>query len=96
MARIIYVTVRVVTDASTTNICTAIVTALEKRGAVATVSDVGDTAPNGLHITDWRLVWSPEGREIARVSAPSARAAIRKAPFPYRKFKGEIYAEEIK
>lgn len=43
----------------------------------------------------WRLVWSPEGREIARVQALTARAAIRKAPKPYRKYLGEIYAEEI-
>ncbi len=41
----------------------------------------------------WRLVWSPEGREIARVWASTARLAIRQAPLPYRRFKGEIYAE---
>jgi hypothetical protein len=43
----------------------------------------------------YRLVWSPEGREIARVYARSARAAIRKAPKPYRRYVGEIYAEVI-
>lgn len=43
----------------------------------------------------YRLVWSPEGREIARVEAISKRAAIRKAPQPYRCYLGEIYAEEV-
>lgn len=42
----------------------------------------------------WDLYWSPEGKRIAcRVQAPSMRAAIRKAPMPYRKYKGEIYAQ---
>ncbi len=40
----------------------------------------------------WRIVWSPEGRTIATVQAKTARAAIRKAPMPYRKYKGEMYA----
>jgi hypothetical protein len=43
----------------------------------------------------WRLFWAPEGRPIAEVEASTARAAIRKAPMPYRKYLGEIYAEEI-
>ena len=43
----------------------------------------------------YRLIWSPEGREIAIVQARTARAAIRKAPQPYRKYLGEIYAELI-
>lgn len=43
----------------------------------------------------FRLYWSPEGRPIAEVSARDARDACRKAPQPYRKFPGEIYAEEI-
>ena len=41
----------------------------------------------------YKLVWGPEGKPIAEVDAPSARAAIRKAPMPYRKYLGEIYAE---
>lgn len=40
------------------------------------------------------LYWSPEGRKIACVDAKDERAAIRKAPQPYRKFLGEIYAVE--
>ena len=41
----------------------------------------------------WSLYWSPEGRKIAvNISAESASAAIRKAPQPYKKYLGEIYA----
>ena len=40
------------------------------------------------------LYWSPEGRKIATVEAITARAAIRKAPQPYRRYLGEIYAQE--
>ncbi len=42
----------------------------------------------------FRLFWAPEGRVIAVVEAKDAKAAKRKAPLPYRKFLGEIYAEE--
>lgn len=42
----------------------------------------------------YRLYWSPEGRQIATVQAMNERAAIRKAPKPYRKYLGEIYAEQ--
>jgi hypothetical protein len=41
------------------------------------------------------LFWSPEGRRIATVTAASMRLAIRKAPRPYRKYLGEIYAVEV-
>ena len=41
----------------------------------------------------YKLVWGPEGKPIAEVDAPNARAAVRKAPMPYRKYLGEIYAE---
>lgn len=42
----------------------------------------------------WRLVWSPEGRTIAAgIPAKTQRVAKRKAPMPYRKYLGEIYAE---
>lgn len=41
------------------------------------------------------LYWAPEGKKIATVQAKTARAAIRKAPMPYRKYLGEIYATEI-
>ena len=43
----------------------------------------------------WRLFWAPEGRQIAAVEARTARAAVRKAPLPYRKYLGEISAEEV-
>jgi hypothetical protein len=41
------------------------------------------------------IYWSPEGRKIATVQAKDARAAIRKAPKPYRKYLGEMYALEV-
>jgi len=43
----------------------------------------------------WDLVWSPEGRIIARVEAVSAKAAVRKTPLPFRRFKGEVYARRV-
>lgn len=44
----------------------------------------------------WKVFWSPEGRCIATVIAKTAKAAIRKAPYPYKKYLGEMYAEEVK
>jgi hypothetical protein len=41
------------------------------------------------------LYWSPEGKKIATVSARNMRAAIRKAPRPYKKYLGEIYAVQV-
>lgn len=38
----------------------------------------------------WILIWSPEGRKIATVQALTARSAARKAPYPYRRYLGEI------
>lgn len=43
-----------------------------------------------MHV--YQLVWAPEGRVIATVRATSRRAAIRKAPYPYRRYPGELYA----
>lgn len=40
----------------------------------------------------YTLYWSPEGRPIATVEAKTERQAIRKAPKPYRRYLGEIYA----
>jgi hypothetical protein len=40
----------------------------------------------------YRLVWSPTGQTIAIVQARNPRAAVRKAPAPYRRYLGEIYA----
>ena len=40
----------------------------------------------------YELVWSPTGQKIGEVEASNMRAAIRKAPSPYKKYKGEIYA----
>lgn len=46
-------------------------------------------------LSTFNLFWSPEGRLIATVTAKNAAAAIRKAPQPYRKYLGEIYAESV-
>ena len=46
-------------------------------------------------MSPYQLVWSPEGRVIATVYARTMRAAIRKAPMPYRRYLGEIYAIEL-
>jgi hypothetical protein len=43
----------------------------------------------------WVVYWSPEGRPIATVKAKTGRAAIRKAPFSYRRYLGELYAEVL-
>lgn len=41
------------------------------------------------------LYWAPEGKKIATVTALDARAAVRKAPKPYSKYLGEVYAQEV-
>lgn len=57
---------------------------------------MGFTEPkNRQPMPTWILFWSPEGREIARVTAPTARDAVKRAPKPYSKYKGEIYAEHL-
>lgn len=43
----------------------------------------------------WKVFWAPEGRCIATVQAKTAHAACRKAPKPYRRFQGELYAEAV-
>ncbi len=43
----------------------------------------------------YKLFWSPTGQCIGKVQARTARAAIRKAPMPYRRYLGEIYAEIV-
>ena len=48
-----------------------------------------------IQLRSWVLYWSPEGRPIATVQARNKYQAIRKAPQPYRKYLGEIYAEVI-
>lgn len=45
-------------------------------------------------VKTWQVFWSPTGAPITTVSARTARAAIRKAPMPYRKYLGELYATE--
>lgn len=47
-------------------------------------------------MTTWNLFWAPEGKLIATVQARTMRAAIRKAPMPYRRYLGEIYAVAIR
>jgi hypothetical protein len=43
----------------------------------------------------YKVVWAPEGRTIATVEATSPKNACRKAPMPYRRFQGELYAEAV-
>jgi hypothetical protein len=43
----------------------------------------------------FRLVWSPSGSPIGEVWASDERAAVKKTPRPWSKFKGEVYAERI-
>lgn len=43
----------------------------------------------------FKLFWSPEGKHIATVEAADARAAIRLTPPPYKKYLGEVYADEV-
>jgi hypothetical protein len=44
----------------------------------------------------WDLYWSPTGQKIDTVQASNAKMAKRKAPAPYKKYKGEIYVQEVK
>ena len=43
---------------------------------------------------NWFIIWSPEGRAIAKVEAKDAAAAKRLTPAPYRKHLGEVYVIE--
>jgi hypothetical protein len=43
----------------------------------------------------YELVWSPTGQVIATVTASTMKAAKRKAPAPYSRYRGEIYAREV-
>lgn len=43
----------------------------------------------------FKLVWSPEGKTIAEVTAKDAQAAKRQTPYPYRRMRGEVYAEQV-
>ncbi len=43
----------------------------------------------------WNLFWSPTGQLIEKVQARTMRAAIRKVSYPYRKYRGEVYAVEV-
>ena len=59
----------------------------------AVLDSAGNLAQReGAELT-YKLFWSPEGKCIATVRARSSIAAIRKAPKPYSKYLGEIYAE---
>lgn len=60
------------------------------------VAGVSNIIPScSKHGQLWDVYWAPEGRKIATVTAKDARAAIRKAPYPYRRYSGEMYAKEI-
>lgn len=43
----------------------------------------------------WRLYWGPTGQTIGQVQAKTAKAARRKAPKPYSRYKGEIGVERM-
>jgi|APCry1669192969_1035441.scaffolds.fasta_scaffold24018_2 hypothetical protein len=45
-------------------------------------------------MTNYLLMWAPEGRMIAQVEAKDASAAKRKTPKPYKKYRGEVYVIE--
>jgi len=45
-----------------------------------------------IDLASYDVFWSPEGLKIATVLARSESEAITKAPKPYRKFRGELYA----
>lgn len=43
-------------------------------------------------IRTWDVYWSLTGQCIATVQATDARQACRRAPHPYRRYLGELYA----
>lgn len=43
----------------------------------------------------YRLYWALTGAMIGEVVAPNPKAACRLAPYPWREFLGEIYAELV-
>lgn len=56
---------------------------------------VNPTEGKSSSMNTYDLYWSPEGKRIATVQAKTTSAAKRKAPYPYRKYLGEIYAEQV-
>lgn len=63
-----------------------------------TIRDNGDGTMSVIwtkKLYTFDVYWSPEGKKIATVQAHSELAAIRKAPQPYRKFLGEMYAVKV-
>jgi hypothetical protein len=48
-----------------------------------------------IDMKTWNLIWAPTAQTIATVEARTARAAVRKAPLPWRRFLGEIRAEVV-
>lgn len=46
-----------------------------------------------MAVQTWDLYWAPTGQCIATVRATTARQAVQKAPQPYRRYLGEIWAE---
>jgi hypothetical protein len=65
------------------------------KGKCGNSRDCGQTYYGRSRVKTWDVYWSPEGRKIATVQAITQRAAIRKAPQPYRKYLGEMYAVEV-
>ena len=60
-----------------------------------TMTTTSETSSKATPMKSYRLLWSPTAQVIATVQATTKRAAIRKAPKPYRRYLGEIYAEEM-
>lgn len=88
-----------------TDTLTGVVQSVDRRSSFAqaygpqvTLTDgstIGADAIKESRTQSFSLFWSPTGQRIAQgVRANSAKAAVRKAPAPYRKFLGEIYATE--
>ena len=44
----------------------------------------------------YALYWSPEGRRIATVMARGEQDAVRQTPYPWGKYRGEVYAVLVK
>ena len=60
-----------------------------------TMTTTSKTSSLATPTKSYRLLWSPTAQVIATVQATTKRAAIRKAPQPYRRYLGEIYAEKM-
>jgi hypothetical protein len=60
----------------------------------AMTSDFIERAERG-RMKQYILIWSPNQEDFARVWAKTPQAARRKAPYPYRKYLGEIEVQLV-